>query len=37
MLLSVSYVCLGMCTGMWIISGAINLGGHLGLAILAFG
>ena len=37
MLLSVSYVCLGICTGMWIINEAINLGGHLGLVIPAFG
>ena len=26
MLSSVSYVCLGMCAGMWVISGGIYLG-----------
>ena len=42
MLSSVSYVCLGMCAGMWIISGGIYIGRtgfvfHLGLAVPAFG
>ena len=38
MLSSVSYVCLGMCAGMWVISGGIYLGiFHLGLAVPAFG
>jgi len=40
MLSSVSYVCLGMCAGMWVISGGIYLGVlvfvfHLGLAVPA--
>ena len=32
MLSSVSYVCLGMCTGMWVISGGI----YLGVLVLSF-
>ena len=32
MLSSVSYVCLGMCAGLWVISGGINLG----LLVLSF-
>ena len=41
MLSSVSCVCLGMCAGMWVISGGIYLGVpgfvfHLGLAVPAF-
>ena len=32
MLSSVSYVCLGMCTGMWVVSGGI----YLGVLVLSF-
>ena len=32
MLSSVSYVCLGMCAGMWVISGSI----YLGVLVLSF-
>ena len=32
MLSSVSYVCLGMCAGMWVISGGI----YLGVLVLSF-
>ena len=37
MLSSVSYVCLGMCAGMWVISGGYLSGGRLGLAFPALG
>ena len=42
MLSSVSYVCLGVCAGMWVISRGYILGRagfvfHLGLAVPAFG
>ena len=43
MLSSVSYVCLGVCAGMWVISRDIYIFGragfvfHLGLAVPAFG
>ena len=32
MLSTVSYVCLGVCAGMWVISGGI----YLGLVVLSF-
>ena len=32
MLPSVSYVCLGMCAGMWVVSGGI----YLGVLVLSF-
>ena len=32
MLSSVSYVCLGMCAGMWVVSGGI----YLGVLVLSF-